>query len=206
MSDYGKNFTKVWDPAIRIFHWSLVLFCITAYISAEESESVHAFAGYIIIALLLFRIVWGFIGTRHARFTDFIYGPSAISAYLKGFLSGRSKHYLGHNPAGGLMVLLLISCLLITCWTGLKTWGAEGHGPLSADTGLSLTATAHADGGSKDKKGEHKDELYEEIHEVFAGLTLFLIVVHILGVLATTFMHREHLIKGMITGRKPQKR
>ncbi len=197
--------TKVWDPAVRIFHWSLVLTCLVAFISSESSEGVHAVAGYLILALLLFRIIWGFIGTRHARFVDFIYGPAEISAYLKGFLSGRSGHYLGHNPAGGLMVVLLLASLLITCWTGLKAWGAEGHGPLSNESGLSITATAHADSGSR-KGGHDGDEVYEEVHEFFAGFTLFLIVLHISGVLVTTVLHREHLIKGMITGRKPLKR
>jgi cytochrome b len=199
--------TKVWDPAVRIFHWSLVLACLIAFISSEESESIHAVAGYIIVALLLFRIIWGFIGTRYARFTDFIYGPKEISSYLKGFLSGSSGHYLGHNPAGGLMVLVLMASLLITCWTGLKAWGEEGHGPLSAENSISITATAHTDGGDRHKRGgKHKDEFYEEIHEFFAGFTLFLIVVHIAGVLVTTVWHREHLINGMITGRKPLKR
>ncbi|MBE9527676.1 MAG: cytochrome b/b6 domain-containing protein [Proteobacteria bacterium] len=201
-----RETTRVWDPAVRIFHWSLVLTCLGAFISSEESESIHAVAGYVITALILFRIIWGFIGTRHARFIDFIYGPREISSYLKGFLSGRSGHYLGHNPAGGLMVLLLLASLLVTCWTGLKAWGEEGHGPLSAESTISITATAHADSGDKHKKGDHsKEELYEEVHEFFAGFTLFLIVVHIAGVLVTTVFHREHLIKGMITGRKPLK-
>ncbi len=207
MSRFNSSTTKVLDPAIRLFHWSLVLLCITAFLSAEESESFHAFAGYIIILLLIFRLIWGFIGTRHARFSDFIYGPGEISAYLKGFFSGRSKQYLGHNPAGGLMVFILLGSLILTSWTGLKAWGAEGHGPLSADSGISITASAHAD----ERYGEHgnrskTESIYEEVHEFFAGLTLFLIIVHIIGVVITTFLHKEHLIMGMITGRKPLKR
>lgn len=215
--DIKKNI-KVWDAAVRIFHWSLVLFFALALISGDDAEGLHALSGYVICGLLIFRIIWGFIGTRYARFSDFIYDPGEITAYLSGFLSGRSKYYLGHNPAGGLMIVVLLLSLSATCWTGLKTYGAEGHGPLAAieaSGGISFVSTAYADSddddryegkrSKKSKKHSKGEEFWEEIHEFFVGFTIFLVIVHILGVVVTTLFHREPLIRAMITGRKPLK-
>ena len=199
---------KVWDPLVRIFHWSLVVFFFTAYASAEEAEGLHVFAGYVVLALVLFRIIWGFVGTKHARFTDFVYGPAAIARYLKGLFTGRPAHYLGHNPAGGVMVIALLVFLLLTCWSGLETYGAEGHGPL-AGGGASIASVAHADGDDDDdERYEHRpaaegdEEFWEEVHEFFAGFTLFLVIVHILGAIVSSVLHRENLIMAMVTGRK----
>jgi len=196
---------KVWDPLVRIFHWSLVALFIAAYFSAEESESAHAMAGYAISGLLIFRAVWGFIGTKHARFNDFIYSPREIAEYLKGLFTGSSKHYLGHNPAGGLMVIILLITLSATCISGLKAYGEEGHGPFAAGDGF-FASTAYADGDEEDeRRGQRKgggDELWEEVHEVFVNGTLILIVIHVAGVLASSYLHKENLTKAMITGRK----
>lgn len=200
-----ENSIKVWDPLVRIFHWSLVALFTIAYFTAEESESAHAIVGYAISGLLIFRITWGFLGTEHARFSDFIYSPREIAGYLKGLFRGNPRHYLGHNPAGGLMVLILLIALTATCVSGLKAYGAEGHGPLA---GHLLASTAYADGGDDDEShangGEDKEgeEFWEEVHEVFVNITLFLIAIHIMGVVASSYLHKENLIKAMITGRK----
>ena len=108
---------KVWDPFVRIFHWSLVLFFTAAYISGEsDAETIHVWAGYIITGLIAARLIWGLIGTTHARFSDFFYRPAEIIAYLKSLMSRHPKHYLGHNPAGAVMAISLmpVSVGLIT--------------------------------------------------------------------------------------------
>lgn len=201
-----ENSIKVWDPFVRIFHWSLVALFITAYLTSEESEGTHAIAGYAVLGLVFFRVIWGFLGTEHARFSDFVYSPREIIEYLKGLFSGNPRHYLGHNPAGGLMVIILLIALSATCISGLKAYGEEGHGPFASEHHL-LLAMAYADGGDDDesygKGGEDKGEkLWEEVHEVFVNITLFLIAIHIIGVVASSYMHKENLIKAMITGRK----
>jgi cytochrome b len=195
---------KVWDPLVRIFHWSLVALFITAYLTAEEFEGTHALAGYAISGLLVFRFVWGFLGTEHARFIDFVYPPREIAGYLKGLLSADRKRYLGHNPAGGLMVVILLIALSATCFSGLKAYGEEGRGPFAGEGHL-LISTAYADGdGDGENSSEQKkdEEFWEEIHEVFVNGTLILVAIHIIGVVASSYLHKENLIKAMITGRK----
>lgn len=204
----SREYTKVWDPLVRIFHWSLVIFFFTAYFSSEEGEGLHVFAGYAVLGLVLFRILWGFAGTEHARFRDFIYSPAHIVRYLKNLFGGKAEHYLGHNPAGGLMVLALLASLLLTTVTGLKAYGAEGHGPL-AGAGPEIASMAYSEGDGLEHDGDKRhggeDDLWEEVHEVFANLTLLLVGVHIAGAIAASYLHRENLILAMITGRKPLK-
>lgn len=110
---------KVWDPLIRIFHWTLVIGFTVAYLTGDELTTIHIWSGYLIAGLLLVRLLWGFIGTKHARFRDFIYPPREVAAYLKSLVSGKSRRYLGHNPAGGVMVLLLLTSLVLTTGSGL---------------------------------------------------------------------------------------
>jgi len=197
------NTIKVWDIGVRLFHWGLVALFVLAYISGEvETETLHAWAGYAIIGLLAFRIVWGFIGSRHARFADFIYSPGEIVAYLKGMLVTRPKHYLGHNPAGGLMVIAMLVTLVVVSWTGLLAYGSEGKGPL-AQAEFSLVATAQADGWEYDEhEGGEEDEFWEEVHEGSVNFMLLLIVLHLTGVAVSSLLHRENLVRAMVTGRK----
>lgn len=194
---------KVWDILIRVFHWSLVFFFFIAYVTGDELETMHAYAGYIIIGLLTFRIVWGVIGTRYARFSNFIYSPRQISSYLKSLLTSQPTHYLGHNPAGGAMVIVMILFLVLVSWSGLKAYEAEGKGPLAA-TEISLITTAEADDWYEDDHGHgHKgDDFWEDIHEVIVNFMLFLIFIHLAGVLISSTLHKENLIRAMITGRK----
>jgi cytochrome b len=204
---------KVWDIGVRLFHWALVAFFVIAYISGEggeeggSGEALHTWAGYAIIALLVFRIVWGLVGPRHARFADFIYGPGAILAYIKGVFTGSPKRYLGHNPAGGAMVLLMLLSLIAVSWTGLKAYQAEGKGPLAVAPATSIgIAVAKADGWGEaeesDRGGEGGDELWKEAHEVSVNFMLLLIVLHLAGVTISSLVHRENLPRAMVTGRK----
>jgi cytochrome b len=208
--------SKVWDPFVRIFHWSLVAGVITQLATADDFKSVHANVGYLIAVLLILRIIWGFVGSRHARFKDFIYPPADVFAYLKGLIQGRPKHYIGHNPAGGAMVCALLLVLALTALAGLKTLGADGKGPLAlhfenvvARAGADDHAYRHDDETDDDGKNSHshaghkaESHFWKEIHETLVGITLFLVGLHVCGVLASSYVHRENLILAMITGNK----
>ncbi|NIP73313.1 MAG: cytochrome B [Gammaproteobacteria bacterium] len=200
---------KVWDPLVRIFHWSLVAIFAIAYLTGEEESALHVWSGYVVLGLVLFRLVWGVVGTRHARFTDFVYRPAHVLTYAKAFIAGRAERYIGHNPLGGLMVVALLVCLLATAGTGLLAYGAEGEGPLAG-----MAASGAVPAARVDKRGaplhaerhgeEHEgEETWEEVHELFANLTLLLVALHIAGVIASSLMHGENLVRAMVTGRKP---
>jgi cytochrome b len=170
----SQETVKVWDPLVRLFHWSLATLFLVAYVTGDEIETVHIAAGYTIGGLVALRIVWGFIGPAHARFSNFVRPPREVLAYLRDVALLRAPRYLGHNPAGGAMIVALLLMLIGTAATGflLTTdafWGAKWA---------------------------------EEVHEVFANLTVGLVVVHVLGVLIASFEHKENLVKAMFTGRK----
>jgi len=183
-----RKTVKVWDPLVRIFHWSLVTAFAVAWLTAEDDfADLHTTAGYLIMGLVAFRLVWGVIGTRHARFTSFVRSPGAALAYLKDLALFRGKAYVGHNPAAAWMVIALLVSLTLTGVSGMMLYGAdEGQGPMAA-----VMAPYH----------DLEDPL-EEAHEVLAGFTLFLVGLHLAGILASSFVHRENLIRAMVTGRK----
>lgn len=200
---------KVWDPLVRLFHWSLVLFFVVAYLSGEEESDIHIYSGYIVLGLITFRLLWGFIGTKYARFSNFVRAPKDIIDYLKSFLKGHPKHYLGHNPLGGVMVVTLLISLFMVSYTGLKLYAVEeGLGPLAEGNNISLISRAYADSDEhkEDKYSVNKDseDFWEELHEFFANFTVFLVLLHIAGVYFSGHLHKENLVKAMITGRKKQ--
>ncbi len=179
---------KVWDPVVRFFHWSLVSAFLIAYVTEEDLLTVHTWAGYLIAGLLVIRIIWGFIGTHYARFSDFIYSPSTIIQFLKNTLALRAKRYLGHNPAGGAMVILLIISLLLTTTSGILLLGAEEQaGPV-----------AHW----FTRAGGFWGKALEELHEFFANFTLLLVFLHIAGVIVESLIHKENLVSAMLNGFK----
>jgi len=164
----------IWDAQVRIFHWSLVGLFIVAYLSAERSDGLHLLAGYSIAGLLLLRVLTGFIGSPHVRFSDFVRSPGEVLAYIKLIREGRSPRYLGHNPAGGAMVIALLAMIGAICVTGhLMTttawWGSE---------------------------------TMEDAHALLVNLTLGLIGLHLLGNFASSLLHHENLTMSMITGLK----
>lgn len=165
---------KVWDPFVRLFHWSLATLFVVAYTTGGEVQQVHIPAGFIIGGLIALRIVWGFVGPAHARFSSFVKSPREVLAYLRDVALFRAPRYVGHNPAGGAMVVALLVMLAAT-----------------GTTGYMLTTDAYW--GAK---------WVEEVHEAFANLTVGLIVVHVLGVLLSSVEHSENLVKAMVTGRK----
>ncbi|POZ50242.1 cytochrome b/b6 domain-containing protein [Methylovulum psychrotolerans] len=175
---------KVWDLPLRIFHWLLVLGFTVAYLTEDELLDIHVWAGYLVFALLAFRLVWGFIGSPYARFSQFLCSPLASIAYIKDLLAAKAKRYLGHNPAGAAMIVLLLLSLLATTLSGFAVYGADqGAGPLA---GI----------------GSDNEELWEEIHEFFANFSVVLIVLHIAGVILESVIHKENLAKAMIQGSK----
>lgn len=179
---------RVWDPLIRLFHWTLVLSFILAYVSEDDFLSLHVLAGYYISGLLVTRIIWGLIGSKYARFSNFIYAPATVKQYLRDLLHRRARPYLGHNPAGGAMVMAMLISLIMTVMTGLVTYGAEEQaGPL-------LTWVAEWNG-----------DLWEELHEIFANLSLSLVLIHILGVVVSSLLYKENLIRAMWSGYKERK-
>ena len=196
-----KEGIRVWDIAVRIFHWSLVLFFAIAYLTGEEESQLHNWSGYVVLGLLAFRVVWGLIGTRYARFWNFIYSPARTLAYARSLISGQPEHYLGHNPLGGWMVIALMVSIGLTSWTGLELEAAEGRGPLAAGLHVIQPVFADDDFGNE-RKEEEGDEFWEELHEFFANMAVTLVFLHIAGVVFSSVVHRENLVKAMVTGYK----
>lgn len=221
------NSHKVWDPVVRIGHWIIVIGVAAAYLSGDEAQTIHLIAGYTVAAVILFRIVWGFIGTRHARFSDFVRGPFAIAGYLKGLVSGKSKRHLGHNPAGGAMVIALILSLLVTTFSGMALLAVEENkGPLAPFFATEAVSSApapsekmvrlerqgyedHDDDDDEDEYGEKgengAEDMLESVHKIFTYLTLGLAALHILGVILSGRVHGENLVWAMVTGKKANK-
>lgn len=206
-AERDTHFVKVWDPLVRLFHWSLVAAFTIAYLSGEESLDLHVWSGYVVLGLIAFRLVWGFIGTRYARFSDFIYRPAVIFAYSGEVIAGKARRYLGHNPLGGAMIIAMLVCLLGTTVSGLAFYAAEENaGPLagiviSSKTGAAVAPHKH-DHARDHADGDGGNELLKEIHETFSNIMLFLIALHIAGVVLSSRAHKENLARAMITGRK----
>ena len=216
-----KKTIQVWSPLIRFGHWTLVIAFFTAYFTEDDFMSLHAWAGYIVGMYLLMRILWGFVGGKYARFGSFIHSPGTIISYLKNLIARKPQHYIGHNPAGGAMVIALLVCLAGTTLTGMKLYAVEENkGPFAITAhqlqlkiqSASFITEAKAedddeDEGSKDLDIDHKadkqaEEFWEELHELFANLTLLLVFLHVGGVIVSGFIDKEKLVKAMITGKK----
>ena len=209
----------VWDRFVRIFHWSLVVLLIVSYITGEEESSLHIYSGITIAILILARTIWGVIGSRYARFSDFVAGPKEILQYCSSILSGSPDRYVGHNPLAGVMILLLAGSLLFTSASGLllylsdspNAFEHENHELVYLDS-REREDDDHEDEDhedednewEEDEEGEHdeRSEMLEELHEGAVEFVLFLVVLHILGVAFSSWLHHESLIKAMFTGKK----
>lgn len=193
---------KVWDLFIRVFHWTLVAAFTVAYLTEDEAMALHVWSGYLVGGLVLARTVWGFVGPKHARFTDFVCGPFKAWRYMIDLLLFRAKRHIGHSPAGGAMVLLLMAGCLLTVWTGMELYAIEeGKGPLARDIRAIVVALADEEEGERSGH-ESEDGEWEEIHELFANLTLVLVFLHIAGVVLASIVYRENLTRSMLTGWK----
>ncbi len=165
---------RVWDWPVRVFHWSLALSVLIAFLTGESEQFslLHQTLGFVAAGLLAFRFSWGFVGTRYAKFSEFVKGPLAIWHYLKSMRDGHPQHHVGHNPVGGLAVLLLMGLVGLTAFTG---W---------------VIAAGDAPGWQ------------EELHEIVANTLIGVVVLHVLGVLVSSRLHQENLIRAMLTGFK----
>ena len=180
---------KVWDGVVRACHWGLVATFSALYVTAHNGmQNTHMLLGYLLTLLLGIRLVWGFVGSKHARFSDFSYRPSQVLAYLQAGLQGRAQHYLGHNPAGAMMVFALLIVLLSLSLSGLILQaGIEFEGPL-----LPLL------------HGMADDAVYlwEALHRFMSNAMLALIALHLMGVAGASIQHHENLIRAMLSGYK----
>lgn len=164
----------VWDVPTRVFHWLLVLSFAGAYLTAESERyrDIHVVLGYTLLALLAFRLLWGFFGTRYARFRSFLYKPGEVVAYVSSLLKGKPAHYVGHNPAGSVAIWLLLTLGILVGVTGVMLFQDIGG------------------------------EVVEELHEMFSNMMLAVVFIHIAGVVVSSVMHRENLVRSMVTGYK----
>jgi len=165
---------RVWDPLVRLLHWSLVAGFFTAYFTKEIPGPWHEIVGYIVLGVLAIRIPWGFVGSQYARFGQFVRSPSHTLAYTRNLLSGRQARYIGHNPLGGWMSVALLFFVLATCLSGWlyttdRYWGVEW---------------------------------VEELHNWFTWITLGLIALHVSGVVFSSIHDRENLVASMFHGKK----
>jgi cytochrome b len=167
--------TLVWDAPLRVFHWLLAASFAIAWLTSQSErwQLLHVSAGTTLAGLVAFRLLWGLVGTRHARFASFVRGPRAAFGYLRSLLRGRPEHHAGHNPAGALAIVALLALGALTAASG---WASE-----------------RAIGG----------HALEELHELLAGAMLGLVVLHVIAVIASSLLHRENLVAAMLHGRKP---
>lgn len=171
--DAGRT-VRVWDPLVRVFHWSLVISFFGAYLLGDDGGALHQTLGYVALGLVAFRIIWGLVGTRNARFGSFVPSVQRLRDYMKDVVTHKDRRFLGHNPAGAVMILLLLIAVIATGATGWMMttnafWGVEW---------------------------------VEEVHEAMANSTLALVGLHVAGVVFTSLRHRENLVRSMITGDK----
>jgi cytochrome b len=204
---------QVWDILVRIFHWSLVIAFAVAYLTSEEDNPIHIYAGYTVLGLISFRVIWGFLGSRYARFSDFVSSPSTVISYIQSILKRNPKHYTGHNPAGGWMVIAMLIVLFVVTLSGLKLYAIEdGKGPLAINMQLiSPIASVHAEENdlvenNMEFSSEDSEHFWEETHEVSTNIMLLLIAGHIAGIVIAGKLHKESLIKAMLTGKKDLKK
>lgn len=170
----GGGEVRVWDPLVRIFHWTVVAGCVLNLFILEDGETAHEVVGYVVAAALAVRLVWGFVGSRYARFAEFVPGPGRLARYLAALVRGREPRTLGHNPAGAVMMLALMALLAavsVTGWMmGLDAYWGE--------------------------------EWLEDLHGGLANAILLLAGVHAAAAIFESFRHRENLVWSMVTGRK----
>jgi len=165
---------RVWDLPTRLFHWSLAASFAIAFLTSdsEKLRDIHVMAGYTLAGLIVFRLLWGFVGGRHSRFAEFLPTPRKLVDYLRSLMEGKPQHYVGHNPAGAVAIFLLI-----------------GFGLAAAASGWAVYEDI----------GGH---FMEELHEVASNGMMAIVVIHIAGVVVSSWLHGENLVLAMITGWK----
>ena len=190
---------SVWDPFIRICHWLLATAVLVAWF-IDEPLWMHTWLGYLAATLVVLRVVWGFVGPKYARFANFVRGPRLVFGYLVDLMRLSSKRYLGHSPAGGAMIIVLLFMVAVTAGTGMATLAAQrGEGPLA---GVIAKVERPGVQGERDEAEGGEGLFIKEVHETAANITLILVVFHLAGVGFASVAHHENLVRAMITGRK----
>ena len=164
----------VWDLPTRVFHWCLVL-CFIGAIATQESEKYrlfHVTFGYTMMGLVIFRLLWGIIGSKYSKFSSFFFGFKKTREYVVGLLKNKPVHYLGHNPLGSIAIYLILVIVLAISLTGYCIFNDIGS------------------------------NWYSEAHEIFANLLIGVVIIHIFGVAISSYLHKENLVRAMITGFK----
>jgi cytochrome b len=191
MDETKQQQIRVWDPLIRLFHWLLAACFLVAYVVEDDMLNLHVLAGSIIFGLIIFRLIWGFMGTEHSRFVDFICSFKQIIQHLRDLVRMRPAQHTGHTPVGGVMIFLLLFGLLILTLNGVMLYALEGALLPFAGlmTGVDLDTTI----------------LIEHIHGWAADLLVLFILFHVAGVLFESLLQKQNLIRAMITGYKKEK-
>lgn len=205
---------KVWDAFVRTFHWILAVEFAICFVTEGEPKWLHVNSGYVIAALIPLRVLWGFVGPRYTRFSDFVRGPKALLGHLKEVMTFRAGRYLGHDPAGGAMIVALLLTISLTVLSGMFLYGIKDKaGPFAgmrADVienlpsidGPALAANGETRKGHGGKVKDPREEWVKDVHETLADIVLILVCLHIAGVVAVSIQTRENLVLSMITGRK----
>ncbi len=183
----GRKTVRVWDLPTRLFHWGLLVLVAVVWVSSEADGAlfnIHIISGVGILAMIVFRVLWGVIGSRHALFTDFVRGWPTVRDYGKSLLSFKAPYHAGHNPVGGWMIIALLATLALSAFSGLFISTNDYSGPLA---GAVSSGLSHA---------------IKDTHEGIAGFLGFLIGFHVLGVIAHTLISGENLPRAMWTGDK----
>jgi cytochrome b len=188
MTEVLKTRIRVWDIPVRVFHWSLVICILGLFITAQLGGNWmewHKKFGFVVLGLVSFRIVWGFAGSYHARFVNFVRGPQTVIGYFKGLLKNEAPHFLGHNPMGALSVVVLLASLLFQAVTGLfSNDDILLEGPYA-----SVVSKATSD-------------FLTKLHHLNSDLLLILIGVHLAAIAFYFFKKKENLVKPMLNGEK----
>jgi cytochrome b len=167
----------VWDAPLRLLHWALAAAVLLAYFSANVFDTVHEIAGYMVLGLIVLRVAWGFVGTRHSRFKSSARSPRVVLRFLGQIARGQTGRYLGLNPAGAAMAIMLLAMLAVSTVSGWMQITERFFGV----------------------------NWIEVVHTVSSNAVLILVVVHVLGVIVMCALQRENLVRAMITGRKRQR-
>lgn len=192
MADRHSDTVRIWDVPVRAFHWTLVILMAVSYFSGRAGGDwmkLHFWSGYAILTLVLFRILWGFLGSTTARFSNFIKGPAAFFGHLRELLGKVGPHDAGHNPVGGLMVVALLFSVLLQAATGL----------FSADTDMGTV-----NGPLALKVADAVVEKATAFHHFWINVILLMVALHVLAAVVYLVWKRQNLIGAMFTGRKPR--
>ena len=189
MSDIENRHRLVWDIPTRLFHWAIILLIFFQWFSIEVMDDwmdYHELGGYALLTLIIFRICWGLVGTYYAKFSEFLYSPKQIISYAKSTLDKDSKVFAGHNPLGGLAVILMLLLLLT-----------------QAVSGLFMTDDIFFYGPYYSAVSDETQKLMSRLHSLTFDILLWIMAIHIIAVIFYVFYKRQPLIRAMFTGIKP---